>query len=74
MGANTNDGTRLLPLIDAIPPVRGKAGAPRRRPDSVAGDRAYDSHMRKLLRYVRGIEPHLARPRTPHGSGLSRIR
>lgn len=30
--------------------------------------------MRKMLLYVRGIEPHLAQPRTPHGSGLGRIR
>ena len=42
-GANRHDVTQLLPLIDAVPPVRGKVGRPRRRPDSLCADRAYDS-------------------------------
>ena len=33
----------MIPLVDAIPPVRGKRGRPRQRPDAVQGDRAYDS-------------------------------
>lgn len=32
-GGNRNDVTRLLPLIYAVPPVRGKRGRPRRRSD-----------------------------------------
>jgi transposase len=49
-GANRHDVTQLLPLLDAIPPVRGKVGAPRRRPKHVQGDRAYDSepHRREI--------------------------
>jgi transposase len=68
--ANTNDVTQLLPLVDAIPPVRGMRGRPRHRPRRVQGDRGYDSepHRRQLRR--RGIIPVLARRRTPHGSGL----
>lgn len=31
-GANTPDVKQLLPLVEAIPPVRGKRGRPRRRP------------------------------------------
>ncbi len=31
-GGNRNDITQLLPLVDAIPPVRGRRGRPRRRP------------------------------------------
>ena len=42
-GANRHDVTQLLPLVEAIPPVRGKRGRPRRRPDQVQGNRAYDS-------------------------------
>lgn len=72
--ANTNDGTQLLPLVDAIPPIAGKPGAPRRRPDAVYGDRAYYSYLRRMLLYIRGIEPFLAKPREPHGSGLGRQR
>ena len=68
--ANVNDVTQLLPLVDAVPPVRGKRGRPRRRFDRVQGDRGYDSepHRRQLRR--RGSRPLLAKRRTPHGSGL----
>jgi transposase len=30
-GGNRNDITQLLPLLDAVPPVRGKPGRPHRR-------------------------------------------
>src|SRR5579864_5398209 len=48
--ANRHDVTQLLPLLDKVPPVRGKRGAPRRRPQRVQGDRAFDSepHRRQL--------------------------
>lgn len=32
-GGNRNDATQLLPLLDAIPPVRGRVGRPRREPN-----------------------------------------
>ena len=69
-GANANDVTQLLPLIEAIPAVRGKRGRPRRRPKRVQGDRGYDSdpHRRKLRAYH--IQPVIARRYTEHGSGL----
>jgi IS5 family transposase len=41
--ANRHDVTQLLPLLDKIPRVKGKRGAPRFRPNQVQGDRAYDS-------------------------------
>jgi transposase len=41
-GGNRNDVTQLLPLLDAVPPVRGRVGHPRRRPDSLFADRGYD--------------------------------
>ena len=31
-GANRHDLTQLLPLVEAIPPIRGQRGRPRRRP------------------------------------------
>jgi transposase len=73
-GANRHDVTQLLPLVDAVPAVRGKRGHPRRRPRRVQGDRAYDSegHRRGLRR--RGIIPVLAKRRTEHGSGLGKSR
>src|SRR5215467_13025999 len=42
-GANRHDVTQLLPLVDAVPAVRGKRGRPRSRPQIVQGDRGYDS-------------------------------
>ena len=73
-GANRHDLTQLLPLVDAIKPVRGKPGRPRKRPDAVQGDRGYDSepHRKELRR--RGIEPILAKRNTEHGSGLGVFR
>ncbi len=69
-GANRHDVTQLLPLVEAIPPIRGKRGRPRRRPDRVQGDRAYHSEPhRRALRSLR-IEPVLAQRFTEHGSGL----
>lgn len=73
-GANSPDILHLLPLIVRIPPVRGKPGRPRSRPDELYADRAYDSQpARDLLRWL-GIVPHLARRRTGHGSGLGKFR
>ena len=69
-GANRHDVTQLLPLVEAIPPIRGQRGRPRRRPEQVLGDRAYDSEPhRRALRSLR-IEPVLAQRFTEHGSGL----
>ncbi len=69
-GANRHDVTQLLPLVEAIPPIRGKRGRPRRRPDRVQGDRAYHSEPhRRVLRSLK-IEPVLAQRFTEHGSGL----
>jgi Transposase DDE domain len=46
--ANVHDATQRIPLIDAVPPIigpRARAGRPRKRPDKLHGDRAYDSSM-----------------------------
>jgi transposase len=73
-GANRHDVTQLLPLVDAIPPVRGKAGAPLRKPRRVMGDRAYDSDGHRMRLSCRAIATELARRNTPHGSGLGVLR
>lgn len=72
--ANRNDITQLLPLVDAIPPIAGKAGHPRRKPGCVQGDRGYDSQAHRDALKARGIDSELARRRTPHGSGLGKTR
>lgn len=68
--ANTHDVTQLLPLVEAIPPVRGKRGRPRRKPEKVQGDRGYDSDPHRRALRTRKIEPILGKRRTEHGSGL----
>lgn len=52
----------------------GRRGRPRRRPQAVYADRAYDSawHRRETRR--RGIKPYLAQRNRPHGSGLGKVR
>ncbi|WP_443673261.1 IS5 family transposase [Micromonospora coerulea] len=68
-GGNRHDVTQLLPLIDKIPPAHGHRGRPRRRPDELYADRAYDhDHDRKAVR-AKGIRPHIARRSQPHASG-----
>jgi transposase len=72
--ANDHDVTQLLPLAVAIPPVGGKPGPARQRPERLQGDRAYDSEdHRRILRWL-GITPILARRNTEHGSGLGKHR
>jgi transposase len=73
-GANRHDVTQLIPLADAIPPIRGKPGHPISRPDSLYADRAYHSKPHSRLLRKRGIEPHIAQRGQPHGSGLGKYR
>ncbi|WP_327388802.1 IS5 family transposase [Streptomyces sp. NBC_01207] len=69
-GGNRNDVTQLIPLLDAVPPVRRQRGRPRRRPDVVLGDRGYDHDKYRRLVWALGVKPVIARRGTEHGSGL----
>jgi transposase len=73
-GGNRNDITQLIPLVERVPPVRGKVGRPRRRPGRVTADRAYDHKPQRRELRKRGIRPEIARRNTKHGSGLGRYR
>ena len=73
-GGHRNDVTQLLPLLDAIPPIRGLRGRPRQRPGKVYADRGYDHDTYRQLLRERGITPVIARRGTAHGSGLGRRR
>lgn len=61
--------------MDAIPPIQGPRGRPRRRPDECFADRGYDydDRVRRPLR-DRGIRPRIARRYQEHGSGLGTAR
>ncbi|MFF4978180.1 IS5 family transposase [Streptomyces sp. NPDC001083] len=73
-GGNRNDVTQLLPLLDKIPPVAGRVGRPRRRPDSLLADRGYDHDKYRRLLWSRGIRPVIAKRGGPHGTGLGIFR
>jgi transposase len=68
--ANVPDVTQVFQVLTAMPPVGGKPGPKRQKPDRLQGDRGYDSEpVRQLLRWL-GITPILAARYTEHGSGL----
>ncbi|TDD85850.1 IS5 family transposase [Actinomadura rubrisoli] len=69
-GGNRNDVTQLLPLLETVPPVRGRVGRPRRRPGRLLADRGYDHDKYRRLVRAKGITPVIARRGSPHGSGL----
>ena len=73
-GGNRHDVTQLIPLVDRVPPVGGRVGRPRCRPDRLAADRAYDYRAHRGQLRQRGIRPEIARRKTGHGSGLGRYR
>ena len=73
-GANRHDVPQLLPLVDAVPPVRGKRGRPRRRPERLYADRAYDSREHRKSLRSRHITPVIAKRGAGHGSGLGMYR
>ncbi|MGW9454278.1 IS5 family transposase [Streptomyces sp. NPDC055632] len=72
--ANVNDVTQTLALVDDIPPVASRPGRPRRRPQSLLGDKGYDSdpHRRELRK--RRILPVISRRGAPNIEGLGKLR
>jgi transposase len=64
----------LLVLLDRVPPVRGRVGRPRRRPQTLIADRGYDHDKYRRLVQRRGVKPIIARRQSEHGSGLGRHR
>jgi transposase len=72
--ASRGTSTQLMPLIQAVPPVQGRRGRPRRRPDTVFADRAYDHDKYRNQVQVVGITSIIARGPTEHGSGLGKYR
>lgn len=72
--ANVNEVTQALQVLLNMPPVGGKPGPKREKPERLQGDRGYDSEpLRHVLRWL-GIEPVLAARHTGHGSGLGVFR
>ncbi|WP_461026331.1 IS5 family transposase [Streptomyces sparsus] len=72
--ANVNDVAQTLDLIDGIPPVAGRPGRPRRRPEALLGDKAYDSHPNRHELRKRRILPVICRKGAPNIKGLGNLR
>ena len=69
-GSNVHDVTMLLPLVDAIPEVKGAVGRPRRPPTELFADTAYDSRRHRAELRRRGIRPRIPYRNREPGSGL----
>ena len=72
--ANRSDQKEILPTMIEYPEVGGKPGRPRTHPRRLYADAGYDSEAtRRILRFL-GIEPHIRKRGSAHGSHLGRIR
>ncbi|WP_443034195.1 IS5 family transposase [Streptomyces sp. BE147] len=72
--ANVNDVTRTLALVDGIPPVAGRPGWPRRRPETLLGDKGYDSNAHRDELRRRRILPVISRKGSPNIKGIGKLR
>jgi transposase len=72
--ADRNDVSELAPLFGKLPAVPGTVGRPRRKPDALQGDRAFDSEPhRQGLRAI-GVEPVLPEKGIDDEGGLGEAR
>ncbi|MEU9945963.1 IS5 family transposase [Streptomyces lavendulae] len=72
--ANVNDVTRTLALVDGIPPVAGRPGRPRRRPEALLGDKGYDSNPNRDELRKRRILPVISRKGAPNIKDMGKLR
>ncbi len=61
-------------LLDSIPPIGGKTGRGRRRPDKLHADKAYDHRRCRQACRRRGIAARIARRRIETSQKLGRHR
>jgi transposase len=77
--ANQRDEDRVLPMLEALPPLTDTQGNRQDRPKAMQGDAGYGFPWTALLVWLLGIVPML-KPRTKrgqpaeHGSGMGRTR
>ena len=73
-GANVHDSVPLAQLLDAVAPLKGRRGRPRKRPDKLHADKAYDHRRCRRACCQRGIEPRIARRGVESSERLGRHR
>jgi len=72
--ANAHDSLSFAPLLDAVPRIRQRRGAPRRRPAKVHADKGYDYPRCRRAARRRGICPRIARRGIESSQRLGRHR
>jgi transposase len=72
--ANVNDVTEMAPLVNKLPEVAGKVGHPRKKPEALQGDLAYDSEPHRQGLKEIGIEPILPEREIDEQEGLGETR
>ncbi|MEW1913796.1 IS5 family transposase [Kitasatospora sp. NPDC085895] len=73
-GANLHDSQALIPLAEAIPPIRSRRGPRRRRPGKFHADKTYDHRFIRSYLRRRQIEHHIARRGVESSARLGRHR
>jgi transposase len=72
--ANVNEGTLLESMVDAIEPIKRPRGRPRKRPDKLHADKAYESRANRACLRKRGIGCRIARKGIESSERLGRYR
>lgn len=72
--ANRSDQLEILPATLDFPVVGGKPGRPLTHPKQLYADAGFDCEATRVLLRWLGIEPHIRRRNSDHGSRLGRVR
>ena len=72
--ANVHDSKEFEPLLDAVRPIKGLWGRPRRRPAKLHADKGYDFDRCRAACRRRGIRPRIARRGIDSSERLGRHR
>lgn len=72
--ANRSDQLEILPAALDFPVVGGKPGRPLTHPKQLYADAGFDCEATRILLRWLGIEPHIRRRNSDHGSRLGRVR
>jgi transposase len=73
-GANVHDCKVFEELLDAVPPVKGRRGRPRKRPEKLHADKGYDFPFCRRALHRRRIKVRIARRGKDSSSRLGRRR
>lgn len=72
--ANVHDSRGLIPVVDALAPVRQRRGRPQKQPDKLHADKAYDGRRCRQDLRRRGMTPRIARRGVDSSQTLGRHR